>query len=1046
MYMSLTRRFAVGIALVLGAPCAAAAQDSLHVVVVSTTDIHGRVTSWDYVQDREAPWGLDRAATVIDSLRKAYPGQVVVVDAGDLIQGDPFAAYFASVRPADPNPVVDALNAVGYDAWTPGNHEFNFGLEALARATGNAAFPVVSGNVFALPRDTLAYQSSAVVVRRGGIRVGITGFTTPGVMRWDARNVSGRVLVRPILPQAERMLRYLDSRVDLKLVLIHSGMDGPSSYDATGVGDENVAARLATLQVKPDLVVVGHSHRRMRDSVIAGVHFVQPDPWAQSLSVAHVWFTPRARPSADGSRYRVSRIEADLVPLAGVKRDPRVVARFALARTAVQSWVSQPLATIEGDWSARNARAEDTPVIDFINEVQRRQTGAQLSTTAVADTRTGFGTGVVRLRDVAGVYPYENTLKAIRIPGVALKAYLEQSAAYFRTWNPGQPIINDSIPGYNYDIVSGVSYTVDVSRPVGSRILQLTYQGRLVQPSDTFTMAINNYRQGGGGGFRMLAGLPVVYDHDENVRDVIVEALRKIDTLRAKDYTDRSWQITPPAAAAAVRGQFGGPVAAARDSLLLRVFHINDLHGALEPRVTSWSGGKRVGGVAAIKGLMDSLTKECACATIRLDGGDEMQGSPASNWVYGKSVIEAMNAMGISAAAVGNHEYDWGVDTLQARIQDAHYPFLSANTIETRTGKPPAWVIPWTVVEVGGKKVGLIGITTITTPTSARPSIVAPYTFEKAALAIHRALPDVRSNRPDFVFVLAHEGGFCDSTCHGEIFDVARTLDSGSVDLIAAGHTHVPFNTTVKGIPIVDAGAFGGGVVVVDFWRRANGVRQTVAQVHTVWTDSIRPDPALTALVERYKQLTNRVAARTVADFKFPLEKREAEYPLGHLIADAQRATGRTDVAIMNNGGIRTRIPAGPVTFGHLFEVHPFGNILVKLTVRGDSLLRAFETVVAGDQPDANVSGVEIWYDPSKPNWSRVKRAKLSDGKQVTKNGTYTLTVSDFMAEGGSGFSMLKGAAKEETGVTDLDALVSYLGRLPRPVEVPETVRLHPEK
>ena len=1045
MYLSLLRRFGLGIGLILAAARAAAAQDSLHVVVVSTTDIHGRVTAWDYVADREAPWGLDRAATVIDSLRKAYPGQVVVVDAGDLIQGEPFAAYFASVRPADPNPVVDALNAVGYDAWTPGNHEFNFGLEALARATGSAGFPVVSGNIFALPRDMLAYQSSAVV-RRGAVRVGITGFTTPGVMRWDAHNVAGRVLVRPILPQAERVLRDLDARVDLKLVLIHSGMDGPASYDTTGIGDENVAARLATLQVKPDLVVVGHSHRRMRDSVIAGVHFVQPDPWAQSLSVAHVWLTPRARPGAEGARYRVSRIEADVIPLAGVRRDPTVTARFARAKTAVQSWVSEPLTVVEGDWSARNARAEDTPLIDFINDVQRRHTGAQLSSTAAFDTRAGFGPGVVRLRDVAGVYPYENTLTSIRIPGGALKAYLEQSAAYFHTWRPGEPIINDSIPGYNYDIVSGVSYTVDVSRPLGSRILQLTYQGRLVEPSDTFTLALNSYRQGGGGGFRMLAGLPVVYDRGENVRDVIAEALRKIDTLRAKDYTDQSWRLSPPAAAAAVRAQFGPPVVAARDSLLLRVFYLNDLHGALEPRITSWSQGKRVGGVAAIKGLMDSLGAQCRCPTLRLDGGDEMQGSPASNWVYGKSIVEAMNAMGIAAAAVGNHEYDWGLDTLQARMQDARYPWLSANTIETRTGKPPAWATPWTVLEVGGKRVGLIGITTITTPTSARPSIVAPFNFEKAALAIRRALPDVRSNRPDFVFVLAHEGGFCDSTCHGEIFDAARTLDSGSVDLIAAGHTHVPFNTTVKGIPIVDAGAFGGGLAVVDFWRRANGARETQARVLTVWTDSIRADPALAALVERYRRQTDQVAARPVAEFKFPLEKRDGDYPLGHLIADAQRVLARTDVAIMNNGGIRTRIPAGSVTYGQLFELQPFGNLVVKLTVRGDSLLRAFETVVAGDQPDANVSGVEIWYDPSKPNGSRVKRAKLSDGKQVTKNGTYTLAVSDFMAEGGSGFSMLRGAPKEETGSTDLAALVSYLGRLPRPVEVPETARLHPEK
>src|SRR5207253_1858714 len=122
-----------------------AAQDSVHVVVVATTDVHGRATHWDYVLDREAPWGVDRVATVVDSLRRQYSGRVVLLDAGDLIQGDPFAVYFATVHPVDPNPIVDALNAVGYDAWTPGNHDFNFGTAVLARATSAAAFPTISG-------------------------------------------------------------------------------------------------------------------------------------------------------------------------------------------------------------------------------------------------------------------------------------------------------------------------------------------------------------------------------------------------------------------------------------------------------------------------------------------------------------------------------------------------------------------------------------------------------------------------------------------------------------------------------------------------------------------------------------------------------------------------------------------------------------------------------------------------------------------------------------------------------------------------------------
>src|SRR5678815_3383191 len=158
-----------------------AAPDTVHLVVVATTDVHGRAFAWDYTADRPFPGGLTRVATVVDSLRRAYPGQVVVVDAGDLIQGDPFAAYFATVAPRDTNPVVRAMNLVGYDVATLGNHEFNWGLATLAGALHGASFPYVSANIRGLPRDTLVHPAY-VMLEREGVKIGVTGFTTPGVM------------------------------------------------------------------------------------------------------------------------------------------------------------------------------------------------------------------------------------------------------------------------------------------------------------------------------------------------------------------------------------------------------------------------------------------------------------------------------------------------------------------------------------------------------------------------------------------------------------------------------------------------------------------------------------------------------------------------------------------------------------------------------------------------------------------------------------------------------------------------------------------------
>ncbi len=278
----------LGILLALQTPLRSA--DSAHVVLVATTDVHGRALGWDYVRDRESPGGLSRVAAILTTLRAQYPDQVVLLDAGDLLQGNPFAAYFGRVEHRRPNPMVDALNALRYDVATPGNHDFDFGLDPLREAATDATYRYVSANIVTGARDSSLFPAT-MVISRGGVRVGITGFTTPGVMVWDRRQLGGRVRVRPIAPAAPAALATLDrAGVDLKVVLVHSGLDGTSSYDTSGVGPENDAGALAQLSRRPDIVVVGHSHREMRDSVINGVHFVQPKPWALSLSVVHVWF------------------------------------------------------------------------------------------------------------------------------------------------------------------------------------------------------------------------------------------------------------------------------------------------------------------------------------------------------------------------------------------------------------------------------------------------------------------------------------------------------------------------------------------------------------------------------------------------------------------------------------------------------------------------------------------------------------------------------------------------------------------------------------
>jgi 5'-nucleotidase len=281
-------------------------------------------------------------------------------------------------------------------------------------------------------------------------------------------------------------------------------------------------------------------------------------------------------------------------------------------------------------------------------------------------------------------------------------------------------------------------------------------------------------------------------------------------------------------------------------------------------------------------------------------------------------------------------------------------------------------------------------------------------------------------------------------TCHGEIIDLAQQLDSGSVDLIVAGHTHLRVNTVVHGIPIVEAQSSGRSIGVADFVR-SGGRRVVRVQLVTPFVDQVKPDTAMTNALNRQQQAVRNITERVVARLRFPLKREGDEYGLGRLIADAQRASGRADVAIMNNGGIRADLPEGTVTWGQVYQVQPFQNRLMRLTVKGSVLHEALEQCVAGRDhvPDCHIAGIEVWFDPRKDPGKRVERTRLPNGQPIDNGRSYTLVVSDFMATGGSGFGMLIGSPREDLNAVDVDVLTAYLGAQRAPVEAPEDVRFH---
>ena len=1052
--MALRCRSAVtlaGCVLAAGALGAQRVSATRSLVVMATTDVHGRLRAWNYYDTRaDSAFSLAAAATIVDSVRAANPGNVLLVDAGDLLQGNPLTTVAARARTGT-HPVIAAMNAMRYDAAAVGNHEYNYGLSVMQRAFRAAHFPFLSANAVATrAADALP---SFTIVRRGNLRVGIIGATTPGVMVWDRDNVRGRIRYTDIVP-ALRTAAAKARRAGAEVVIavVHAGLDGAASYDtvSSGLPGENVVSHIPRQVDGLDLVVYGHSHREMIDTVVNGVRLMQPRHYAATVGVATLALARR------GHRWTVTGSRGQSVTIGGHAESPEVLRVTDAAHRAALAYVAESIGVAPVAWRADVARATDMPITDLVGEVMRRVSGAQLAASPAFSLEASLDSGTVTVAEIAKLYPFENTLRAVRISGAQLRAFLEHSARYWKTWTAGTTgsLVNSAVPGYNFDMLVGAQYELDVSKPVGQRVIALAVGGKPVGERDSFTIALSSYRQTGGGGFAMLAGAPLVYESKGDIRDMIVEAVRTAGRLDPADWASPNWRIVPAAAEAAARGSFRSVSGASPPASRFRVIGLNDFHGGFEARIGP--RGVRFGGAGALAATIRRAEAECAppaCHSVIVDGGDEFQGTPASNLAFGRTVVTLFDSIGITAAALGNHEFDYGQDTLRARIRQASYPILSANLRDT-LGNQPAWIRPDLIVQRGPYRVGIIGVSTIETPRTTRAINITDLRFIDPAPVVSARAKALRAQGANVIVVTGHVGGFCtaEGRCEGEIFDMVNRLTE-PVDVVVSGHSHSLVNTRLRGVPIVQARSSGGAIDVVDIAvgdtseRKAGDIaasRVLRSEVRDVLADSITPDPQAVRIAQAALDAVAPVIARPVGTVLADMKRDGSQYALGNLIADAMREAARSDIAVMNTGGIRANLLSGAVNFGRLYEVQPFGNTLYTLRVRGSDLHRYLARLVAGSAPRAHVSGVQLRYDPTRPADDRLVDVSVG-GKPIDPRRIYSITLNDFMVTGGDGLGLSGFAlATTATEIVDLDALVAYVRARPKGVAPPAVDRIQP--
>ncbi|WP_433283737.1 bifunctional metallophosphatase/5'-nucleotidase [Micromonospora sp. CA-244673] len=531
----------------------------------------------------------------------------------------------------------------------------------------------------------------------------------------------------------------------------------------------------------------------------------------------------------------------------------------------------------------------------------------------------------------------------------------------------------------------------------------------------------------------------------------------------------------------------------------VKLLAINDFHGNLEPPTGS-SGtidGQFAGGAAYLAAHLDALrgtTKKERDHTVTVAAGDLIGASPLlSAAFHDEPTIEEMNLAGLEFTSVGNHEFDEGATEL-LRMQNggchpvdgcadgtpfkgAEFQYLSANAFKTATGKP--LLPPYGIKKIDGVKIGFIGMTLEGTPQIVSQQGVAGLSFADEADTANKYARILRKQGVEAIVVLLHEGGVQNgggiNDCtgfSGPIVDIANRMDP-SIDVIVSGHTHAAYNCNINGKLVTSASSFGRLVTDIDLKidRRSRDIVSASAN-NVVVTRTIDPDEATNDLITRYKTALGPVADKVVGETTGVLTKTQenlyqtgvdvngkptyqtGESPLGNVIADAQLAATDNEqnavAAFMNPGGVRADLDAGPVTYAEAFTVQPFANNLVTLDLTGAQLYCMLEQQFTTAKVLYASSTVHYVVDvngttapaASPCTGTRVVRGSLTiNGTPVTDTATYRVTVNNFLAGGGDGFSVLTGGTNAVTGLIDLDAFTAYLTEK-SPVSAPALDRI----
>ncbi len=975
------------------------------------------------------------------------------------------------------------------------------------------------------------------------IKVGFIGFVPPQINEWDKAKLDGKVITKDIVETANKFVPEMKKKgADVVIALAHSG------FSSNKNNSEDTIYALSEVQ-GIDAITFSHTHKVFpakteaaldglfldankkplpgvdnAKGTINGVPAVQAGYGGGSLGLIDLSLEKKkGKWSVINSQSSTREIYKDVkdpqtgktVTQSTVESDKKILKAIQKDHMDTVNYVNTPIGKTTDDIHSYFALVQDDPSIQVVTNAQKwyaekyiadnKPEYKDLPILSVGapfkagrngvDEFTEIKKGDLTIRSAGDLYLYDNTLKAVKVKGSVVKEWIEMSSGKFNQITPGkseeQQLLNPSFPVYNFDVIDGVQYQIDVTKAAkydgngnvinanSSRVMNLTYDGKPIDLNQEFIVVTNNYRASGGGNFPGLKGSELVVDSADENRQILMDYITEQKEITPT--ADNNWSIAPIKGEANVtftsspKGESyvkeGSNISytnktndqgfgifklnlsggTSTDPVKVQLLGMNDLHGQLDTDTKLTLNGQSVlaGSMEYTAAAIKQREKENE-NTLLVHSGDMIGGSPLISALFqDEPTVEVMEAMGFDVGTLGNHEFDEGIAELHRMIKGGdhpkgnpgydgmNFPVVAANAYDTSTNK--LITEPYAVKEVGGQKIGFIGVVTQETPSMIVQKGNETLKITDEATAINKYTKELKDQGVKAIVVLAHnpsvQNGRADAF---DAADIAEKVDD-EVDVIFAAHNHAKVNQVVDNKLIVQAYSYGSAFsdVDVEIDPTTGDISKKQAEIVTVYQKDYTPDPAVSSILKKYEEKTAPIKAEVVGESLttlpkgYPTNGEVGDVALGNLLADGMKYAMDSDFALMNGGGVRAQLDAGEVTFGDLFSIQPFGNVLNKVTLSGADLEKVLNNQIAASGLDFHVAGFHYTWDPAT---LKVVDLTLPDGTPLDPTKEYTVVVNNYMY-GNAKYGIGELSKNMEVGPEDLEATIAYVKTLQQPFD-----------